>query len=159
MRAFGCAREPEILAALRAGRSPGERDDELHAHLRACEDCRELLEVASAVLEDHDVRAADATLPGSGLVWWRMQARVRQETARSAMRTLLLVQVFSVSIAGGVALATLQVLLPDWSSRLAGLLPAAMQGGAAILLALVVWLALAGAPLAAYLATREEEGP
>ena len=152
MKTLGCVREPDVLAALRGGK----RDDELRAHVGACESCRELLAVASALLGDHDVRVADGTLPGSGLVWWRMQARVRQETARSARRTLLLVQVFSVSIAGVVSLATLQVMLPDWSSRLAAVLPRAIQGGAPILLALAAWLVLAGAPLAAYLATREE---
>lgn len=152
----GCAREPELLAVLRAGRPAESWDDELRAHLERCEPCRDLLDVASAVLQDRETVQREASLPGSGLVWWRMQMRARQETARTARRTLLLAQVLSVSVAAGIALAAVPLLAPDWASRLASAVPSAARGFAPMLLALLAWLALAGAPLAAYLATRED---
>jgi predicted anti-sigma-YlaC factor YlaD len=151
-----CSREPELLAALRAGCSLPE---ELRSHLGACEDCREVAALAAALLEDGEAaRAAkvETPLPGSGLVWFRLQTRARRESARSARRTLLLAQVFSVSIAGAIAMAMLQVLMPDWSTRVAAAFPAALRGVGPMLVAAVAWLALAGAPLAAYLATRED---
>jgi hypothetical protein len=148
-----CPREPELLSALKAGR-PFE--DELAAHAATCDGCRDLLEVASAVLHDRDALLADRALPGSGLVWWRLQMRIREEEARVARRTLLLVQVLCVSVAAAASLGVLHALLPGWPSLLARALPATFRDAAPVFLVLAAWLAVTGAPLAAYLATRRD---
>ena len=92
MSAAGCPREPELLAVLRSGAWPAACDEDLRDHAAACPGCRDLVEVATALLEDRDAGIREAPLPGSGLVWWKMQLRLRQDAVRSARRTLLVVQ-------------------------------------------------------------------
>ena len=151
----GCPREPELLAALRAGAWPAGIDEELRAHAASCQHCADLAEVASALLFDRDASIHDAPIPGSGLMWWKLQMRRRKEAACAARRTLLMVQVGAVSIAGGLALVMLQIFFPNWIALVTSGVPASVRAALPTLLTLLACLALAGAPIAAYLARRK----
>jgi len=155
MSADACPREPEVLEILRSGAWPAACDEELRAHSSTCSSCRDLVEVATALLEDREASNHEAALPGSGVVWWKMQMRLRQEAVQSARRTLLLVQACALSIAGGLALLMLHLFVPGWTSLIVSALPASARGVAPALLGLLACIVLAGAPLAAYLASRK----
>lgn len=155
MNAPLCPRELEVLEALRSGAWPAGCDEELRAHPADCSSCRDLVEVTTALFEDRDAGIHDAPIPGSGLVWWKMQMRHRHEALGSARRTLLLVQATALSVAGGLALLMLQLFVPGWTELVARALPTAMRGAAPVLLAVVACLALAGAPFVAWLASRK----
>jgi len=155
MSAPDCPREPEVLEALHSGAWPAGCDEELRAHPVSCPSCRDLVQVTTALFQDRDASIHEAPLPGSGLVWWKMQMKLRQEAAGSARRTLLLVQACALSIAGGLALLMLQLFVPGWTSLIVSALPASARGVAPALLSLLACIVLAGAPIAAYLASRK----
>ena len=98
-----CAREEDVLDMLAAQRWPGRCDPELMAHIGACTVCNDLLTAASALREDQDEVWRHARVPPSSLVWWRAQARARDEAARAAVRPIAFVQ--GVSAASAVWLA------------------------------------------------------
>jgi hypothetical protein len=81
--------------------------------------------------------------------------RLRDESARKGRRMLLLFQTTALSIAGALALFMLQLFVPDWVALVTAELPVAAVQGFAPLFVLVAGLALAGAPVAAYLASRK----
>ena len=149
-----CVREEEVLELLRTGRC----DDELRAHVAACPLCNDLVTVAAAIVEDRDAMLQEAEIPGSGIVWWRMQMRMREESARAAGRTLVAVQSMAVILAGVIAFAVLNFTSPGWMKSVAGairidytLVMSVTAFGELILLAVLTL-----ASLAAYLTTSKE---
>jgi len=144
-----CPREQEALDLVRAGRWPDGCDDKIRAHVAACVPCGECVEIASMLTADYRSAVRTAPVPTSGLVWWRVQRRAREDAARTVARVVTMVQGLSVllgiAVAVGIAgadnlkrtLAMVSVTtLPQWSIPL--------------LLAITVWLALA--PVAVYFA-------
>ena len=144
-----CPREQEALTLIRAGRWPDGCDDELRAHVSVCVPCNESVQIASMLTADYRAAVRTAPVPTSGLVWWRVQRRARQEAARTVARVVTTVQAASVVIGLAVAIGIAgadNVLrtfalgpVPAWSIPL--------------LLALSAWLALA--PVAVYFAVRD----
>ena len=155
MSAAPCPRELEVLDALRSGAWPAGCDEELRAHPADCPSCRDLVEVTTALFEDRDASMHEAPLPGSGLVWWKMQLRLRQEAMSTARRTLLLVQATALSLAGGLALLMLQLFVPGWSDLVARVLPATVRASVPTALTVLAVLIFTGAPIAAYLVSRK----
>jgi predicted anti-sigma-YlaC factor YlaD len=90
-----CIRENELLDAL--GR--GYVGEDLAAHAAQCEPCSELHLVATALLDDRAHAIAEAPVPSSGTMWWRMQMRRRQEITMAARRSLLLGQAATLLVA------------------------------------------------------------
>jgi len=158
-----CEREELLLEVVRAGRWTQIGGEELSSHIAACTSCAELVAVASALAVDHQAALHDAPVPPSGLVWWRMQKRAREEALRAANRTVTTIQ--AVSIAAGVAIALLILgTFADMQSLLHGAkefmtihLPAHVASGSAmsqwsVPLALAVLTCFALAPVALYFA-------
>jgi len=151
-----CSRESEILDALMTGRWPNACEDELHAHAQSCALCADLVLVATAITND----VPEAHVPTSGVVWWRMQRRDREEAARAASRTITIVQASSILAAIAVVLTILggvSAMSASWRSGIAHalqLLNSLPQWGLPLLLTLA--LVLAAAPVALYFAMREE---
>jgi hypothetical protein len=161
-----CEREELLLEVVRAGRWPELCGEELASHIAACASCAELVAVASAVAADHQAALHAAPVPPSGLVWWRMQKRAREDALRAANRTVTTIQ--AVSIAAGVAIALVILgTFADMRSLLHGAkelltigaihLPAHVTSGSAmsqwsVPLALAILTCFALAPVALYLA-------
>src|SRR5919107_557958 len=103
-----CAREEDVLDMLSAQRWPGRCDPELIAHIRACTVCDDLVTAASALRDDHEDIWRDARVPASSLVWWRAQARAREEAARAAVRPIAFVQGVAAASAVWLALSLLR---------------------------------------------------
>ena len=143
-----CEREFEVLEC--AGKA--QIGDELRAHIDACDSCRELFEVARAVVDDRSVLMRDARLPGAGLVWWRANMRERREAARAAVRAGSVVQVFLLVAAVLIALGVLGISIDVQAVWRSIVLSA--QTFAIPLLALAAWLILA--PVAVYFAVTEK---
>ncbi len=102
-----CAREAELLDAVGAGRWPERCDGELASHVARCAECSETAVVAVALFDERRVAARDASVPSSGLVWWRMQMRARREAAVRAERTLSFAHAVLLAGACGIAAAIL----------------------------------------------------
>ena len=150
-----CKREQEMLAIVQAGRWPDGCDEESRAHINACASCGEIVQIASHLAADYQAGLRAARVPASGLVWWRMQRRARQEAARTASRVITIVQAIAVAagvaVAIGIIAATSRVFAfapPDASRALLA------QWGVPLLIALASWLALA--PVALYFAVSKD---
>lgn len=134
-----CDREPEIVAAVAAGAV----GPELRSHVDACDSCRELLAVASAVVDDRATIMRSANPPGAGLVWWRMNMREKREAARAAVRTGSFIQLALIVGAIAVAIAVLGISIDV--PALVGSIATSMRALAFPLLLLAAWLILAPA--------------
>lgn len=155
-----CDREELVLDVLRTGRALA--DTELAAHVTACAPCTDLVAVASALLDDQHVVLHDAPVPTSGVVWWRMQRRAREESMRVAARTVTAAQAISVGGAIAIALAIVGATA-DWRAWLksaAGLMTVDLAPTALALwsipLALALVACLALAPVAVYLSLERD---
>jgi hypothetical protein len=138
-----CTRQQEIVAIVRAGRWPDGCDDDTRAHVAACADCTESVQIATLLTDDYRAALRTARVPGSGLVWWRMQRRAREEAARNAARVVTLVQ--GICVVLGIALAV-QILGAE------NLTQALARWNLPLILGLTLTLALAPAVVAVYLA-------
>ena len=101
-----CVRAADVLAAMTAGREPGLANEELRQHADACESCREMVTVVSALRGERDRVRRTTTVPSAGLIWWRAQLRQRQQAALKA--TAPVTAVHAVAI---IAAAVLAVVL------------------------------------------------
>ncbi len=101
MNATQCHRENELLDALGSGYVGAE----LAMHVAECVSCSELHLVAGALLNEKVQAAAEAPVPASGTMWWRMQLRRRQEAQAAARRTLVVGQAMTLSVAIGLVVA------------------------------------------------------
>ncbi len=154
-----CAREDEVLDMLAARQWPGGGDADLTTHVERCETCRDLVVVATALVDDHQSAWTAARVPPPALVWWRAQTKAREEAARAAARPIA----FAQGIAAASAVWLVVSLLRSshwqgtfdwrgWGSRVAESIPdvhataGVIPGGLTFLI--VVGGSLALAPLA-----------
>jgi hypothetical protein len=146
MNQSDCTRETEILDAITTGRWP--HSAELRTHAATCATCADLATVASAIAEDAAAAIRRAPIPGSGLVWWRMQRRVQLEATRNVKRAVTFVEALTLAatafavlfILGGLSLLKFDWRVLPWNGPL--------LAAAAMILAL--------APFAVYYAVTEE---
>jgi hypothetical protein len=146
MSAERCEREDELLDALQRGFVGAELD----AHTLTCEACGELRLVAGALLDDRAVAFAEAPVPSSGTMWWRMRLRHRQESLARARHSLLIGQAATLVVALTLAIAFFG---PD----IAGLLRhavATIRVSTPLLLVVATWLLIA--PIAGWVAVRQK---
>lgn len=92
---MNCARENELLDALERGYVGSE----LTEHVAACESCRELRDVAGALLDDREIAMRDAHVPSAGAMWFRLRLRARQDAEATGRRALVVGQFATVAIA------------------------------------------------------------
>lgn len=144
--ANACPREDELLDALGAG-FIGE---ELESHMRTCAACGELRLVAGALLDERAQAVAEAALPSSGTMLWRMQMRRRQEAQTAARRSLLIGQ--AVTLAAAVVL--IFTLLGGSLAGEAVSVFASIQLSTPLLLAVVAWLL--AVPIAGWMLIRQK---
>lgn len=113
MKRVECEFEAEVLAAVVQSAWPHGVGEDLRAHVRTCELCSDAAAVAGSLAV---VREADRSveIPSSGLVWWRVQLRMRREAAAAAERPIIAAQ--------WVAFVCAVTLLVSWvASALTGL--------------------------------------
>lgn len=125
-----------MLRAIAEGRWPERCEDDLREHLASCGTCADLIEVAVALARDRESAVRSATLPGSGVIWWRAQLRMRREAERSTRRTSTLVQ---GAVLGASSIVALGVL--GWGTGPTAITHA-IPWSPRLLLALVAWLSL-----------------
>jgi hypothetical protein len=162
----GCPLEEAVSAAARdIGRA---MPDNLVVHLEACDGCRDLHIVASALHDEHAVALAEAHVPSAGQVWWRAELRAHQEATALAARP--------ITVATGIAAAAVIGLLASltgvltWWLQGSPIKATTMQAVADLLvgsawgefteLRLAVWLCagamLVATPVLLYVALRDE---
>jgi len=100
-------------------------------------------ELAALLREDHEAVAAAATVPASGLVWWRATIRARAEAARIAERPITFAQSLAATCIIALALA---VVGAAWHA-----MPDVIVEHA-LLLVVAVALCLLVAPIAVFVA-------
>jgi hypothetical protein len=152
---MNCPQEHETLAIVQAGRWPDGCDDAMRTHAAACSTCADVVRVGSLIAADYHASLRRAHVPASGVVWWRMQRRTRQDAIRTASRVITVVQ--AIAVAAGVAVA-IGILVA--TGRAFAFSPAELsrtvlaQWGLPLIIGLVSWLALA--PVAVYLAVSKD---
>jgi predicted anti-sigma-YlaC factor YlaD len=146
-----CAREDELLDALRGGWLGAE----LEEHVAGCGSCRELHAVAGAVLRDCVQAVAEAPVPNAGTMWWRLQLRHRQEVQALARRSLLIGQAATLAIALTVAITVFGSLFAVEVRAFFAALPAlATIRLTPVLAILAAWTLLA--PIGGFIAIRQK---
>jgi hypothetical protein len=110
------------------------------------------LDPIRALLEDRDALVRDAEVPRSGLVWWRLQLRLRNEQAAAARRAIVAAHVAIVGLAVAIGLLFLGARSVDLLHQLVAL--ASAMPLALLVAMLTAWVALA--PVAAWLALKRE---
>ncbi len=90
-----CQREDELLDAL--GR--GFLGNEIEEHIASCDSCSELHLVASTLLDDRSQSIAEAPIPTSGGMWWRIRLRQRHDAEGRARQSLMVGQAVTLTIA------------------------------------------------------------
>lgn len=111
-----CGREQDLLDALSARRWPERCEEELCAHVASCAVCADLVDVASAFLDDRESAWREARVPPSGVVWWRAQLRAREEAARAAGRPLAFIQGVAASLAVWLVVALVRTVPASYVS-------------------------------------------
>lgn len=110
-----------MLEAVRSGRSAGDWDEPLRAHVAGCAGCRDVVLVAQFLHEERECAATEARLPDAGLVWWKAQLLARRAAVERAIRPIALAE--KLAGAGSLALVVAGIVL-NWSyvlGRLGGL--------------------------------------
>ncbi len=107
-----CPREQDLIDALTTDQWPDRCDEDLKAHVAACEGCRDLVAVLAPLGEAWTDARAEAHVPASGMVWWRAQMRARQEAARAAARPIAVAQTIGALAAAAVIVACLIAISP-----------------------------------------------
>lgn len=146
MSAAGCAREAELLEALERGFVGAELD----AHAGSCASCGELRLVAGALLDERVEAMAEAPVPSSGTMWWRMRARHRHEAEAAARRSLMIGQAATLLVA-------IALVVSYFGGEIAfGVrhLVATVRLSTPLLLAVATWVLLA--PIAGWVALRQK---
>lgn len=93
-----CPREKEVRSLLTLGHWPQACTPELHAHLRECRSCADLVAVARAFQTARADAAASAPLAPPGLLWWRAQLRRRNAAVERVGKPVLRAQIFAFSV-------------------------------------------------------------
>jgi hypothetical protein len=152
---MNCPQENETLSLVQAGRWPDGCDDAMRTHAAGCSTCADIVRVGSLIAADYHASLRSSHVPASGVVWWRMQRRTRQEAIRTASRVITVVQAIAVAAGVAVAIAILVAtgrafsFSPSEVSR-----TVLAQWGVPLIIGLVSWLALA--PVAVYLAVSKD---
>jgi hypothetical protein len=152
---MNCPQENETLSLVHAGRWPHGCDDAMRTHAATCSTCADIVRVGSLIAADYHASLRSAHVPASGVVWWRMQRRTRQEAIRTASRVITVVQ--AIAVAAGVAVA-IGILVA--TGRAFSFSPTEVsrtvlaQWGVPLIIGLVSWLALA--PVVVYLAVSKD---
>jgi len=126
-----CRREREVAALVRAGRWPDACERELRAHVAACVECQDVVEITE-LLQQAD-RGADVRVPSAAQMWWRLAVRARLEREQAAARPVVWLQGLAAACGAGLAAAVLGQAGPSLletgaalGGRVAGALPAAV---------------------------------
>jgi hypothetical protein len=152
---MNCPQENETLSLVQAGRWPNGCDDAMRSHAAACSTCADIVRVGSLIAADYHASLRSSHVPASGVVWWRMQRRARQEAIRTASRVITVVQAIAVAAGVAVAIGILAATSRAFSFGAGDLSKAILaQWGIPLLIALASWLALA--PVAVYLAVSKD---
>lgn len=139
MRTHECAWEPEMLRTIAESRWPERCEDDLREHLASCVTCSDLIEVAVALARDREAAVRSAPVPGSGVVWWRTQLRMRREAERSAQRAVTLVQGAILGACSIVALGILGRVTTPPHAWLEALVSGGNGGGPAAITHAIPW--------------------
>jgi hypothetical protein len=167
-----CEHEAAVTQAVLARQWPDACDQAVRDHAEACEVCAEVVSIAALLREDYDdARAAisrrDVPLPSAGQIWWRAAVHARAEAAQKAARPLVWGYGAAAAcavglLAAGIGAAWSSVVpaFDRWVAFTARLAPTAdmviatVQAQLPIVLGVVA--CLVAAPIALYLALREE---
>lgn len=101
-----CPREPEVIAAVTAGRWT-TADDDLRDHVARCLACAEARAMADTMRGLERETLEDVRLPSAGQVWWRSQLRARREAQQAAARPVLIAQGLGTAVILGLIAAVL----------------------------------------------------
>jgi hypothetical protein len=152
-----------VWDAIARGSWPHE-DDALRAHAAECAVCRDVVAVAEPLVAERAAAFAEAAPPSSAIVWWRAQARARQEAARAASEPITVVHGIAIACGAGLLAAAITIWFRGWHASLGSAQSMVTNLAIAIaaldprwitlLVMMVAWILIA--PIVAYLVLRED---
>jgi hypothetical protein len=171
-----CVREVEVVEAVLGRRWPEGCDDELRQHASACPVCADVLTVTVALRDDFnstrdELQQRGYPLPSAGQIWWRAAVQARADATRAAARPLVWGYGIAAACVAGLLGTGAAFLWPSAQSGLeqmeilaARITPRADRAADALMatvqaqlpLILVGAACLLAAPIAVYLALRED---
>jgi hypothetical protein len=191
MSAFECPREQDVVVEVLSRRlDPGlvhrslgdggclgdggshrDWDEDLAAHVVACDVCHEAATVARLLREEALASRSNVRVPSAGQVWWRAAIRGRMEAVHAAERPMTWVHGLAGACAAGLVVALLGLVWPSiegavgWIAARSWSVPAPaaetarltmdiLQRGLPLALVAAAFVILA--PLAIYLATFDD---
>jgi hypothetical protein len=156
--AIECPRESDVLDALTSARWPHRVNRDLAEHVEACAICTDVVAVAAAMRDDHEVAWQQANIPSPGRVWWRAEMRARQEAIREASRPIAIAQGVAALLGVGLIAVAGWFAWPSLNDHVASFVTQPPALGSPLALPLMVALAvlLVIAPLAVYLVLSDE---
>jgi len=98
MTLLSCAREPEVVQALRLGSWPDGCAAELRSHVAACRTCSEIAVVTESLQTARTQSTATMQTQGAGLIWWRAQLRRRNAAIERIEKPILGAQLFALAM-------------------------------------------------------------
>ena len=107
-----CAREAVVVEAVVSGRWPERCDEDLVAHARSCEVCRDVAALALLMHDDHERGRYEVHVPAAGQVWWRAAIRARLESTQTAMRPMTWMHAVTAAVTIGLLLAAVTAAWP-----------------------------------------------
>ena len=112
MSDLDCRHEHDVAAAVLSGRWPYGCDEDLRAHVSACDVCSGVTTVAELLQQDQSTHLADVRVPAAGQVWWRAAVRARVEAVHTASRPITWMQGLAGAAVTGLAIALVSVAWP-----------------------------------------------
>ncbi len=107
-----CIHEAEVVAAV-LSRRWDRANEELTQHAAECENCRDVVAVASVLSADQERARYEVRVPAAGQVWWRAAIRARLEAAHAVARPLTWLHGIAGACAVGVACAVIGMAWPS----------------------------------------------
>jgi hypothetical protein len=111
----GCPQFEEVRIILRRGQWPKGCSAELVAHVEGCATCRQEVLVTSHLQRARAAAGEVAPAMSPSLLWWRAQARRREQALTRAARPLAAAQAFAFVV---IAAAVVALAAAHWSTLL-----------------------------------------
>ena len=113
MTLYGCAREAELMSAIRDGHWPAACDPSLRDHVRECRSCTQAALLAVTLHNSRLATGNAARLAAPGLLFWRAQLRRRNQAFARIDRPIFAAELLAIFLTVGA----LAIIIWQWAGN------------------------------------------